>query len=391
MASAQLSIRAGHPDFLDLDWSRPVEEWPAERTVDLPTGIHRHPVVFVPYHRDIYAVKELPLRAARHEYAMLRLLWERQAPAVEPVGAVERPWLDPHDEGAGVVISRYLDYTISYRELLEGDGFGARRNQMLNAFANLLVELHVLGCFWGDASLSNVIYRFDAEALQVTMVDAETVEIHEELTTGQRLHDLDIMVTNVAAGMADIAASHGDLDQADTGLGDDIAARYHDLWNELTHVEELDSNERYRISGRIRRLNELGYEVDDVRISAGTEKLRLVLKVGGRRFHSSRLRALTGIDATEGQARVILGDLRYHQSTELSPKSIAAIRWRVDVFEPLLERIREEGGPTANPVQGYADFLNHRYLIATEAMRDVGNDEAFARWVGEGMPGYPLH
>lgn len=408
METPRLSIRAGHPDFLDLEWSRRIEDWSEERTVDLPTGIHRHPVVFVPYRRDIYAIKELSLRTARHEYAMLRKLRELQASAVEPVGVVERPWLDPHTEGAGVVITRYLDYSVSYRELLEGDGFGPRRNQMLNAFANLLAELHVLGCFWGDASLSNVLYRFDAEALQVTMVDAETVEIHDELTDGQRHHDLEIMIENVAAGMADIAARSEDLpgwakpmamsltlDEADLGLGDDIAARYHDLWDELTRSEVVDRNERYLISARIRRLNELGYQVDDVEISSDDPEGSILfrLKVAGRRFHSSRLRDITGIDATEGQARVILDDLHYHardSATTPSERAMATVRWRTEVFEPLLERIRHAAGPTANPVQGYADFLNHRYLMAAETQRDVDSDEAFERWVAQGLPGYPL-
>jgi hypothetical protein len=394
VSTPNLSIRAGHPDFLDLDWSRPVAEWPADRLVDLPTGIHRHPVVFVPYRRDIYAVKELPLRLARHEYACLRELRERHAPTVEPVGVVERPWLDPHIEGAGAVVTRYLDYTMSYRELLEGDGFGARRTQMINAFANLLAELHILGCFWGDASLSNVLYRFDAEALQVTMVDGETVELHDELTTGQRLHDIDIMITNVAASMADIAASRGNVDDADLGLGEDIAAAYYLLWDELTTYEEIAEDERYRIAQRIERLNDLGYQVEDVEIAPGGGGLRFRLRVGGRRFHATRLHDLTGVEATERQARVILGDLRYHRARlggdTPSARAIADVQWRVQVFEPLLERIREVAGPDANPVQSYADFLNHRFLMASELERDVDNEEAFAHWVGAGKPGWKL-
>ena len=59
----------------------------------------------------------------------------------------------------------------------------------LDGFAGLLVELHTLGCFWGDCSLSNVLYRYDAAALSITMVDAETVEMHDELTPGQRAED----------------------------------------------------------------------------------------------------------------------------------------------------------------------------------------------------------
>ncbi|MDH3425460.1 MAG: DUF4032 domain-containing protein [Acidimicrobiia bacterium] len=407
MSTPFLNIRAGHPDFLDLEWSRPIKDWLPDRTVDLPTGIHRHPVVFVPYVRDIYAIKELPLAVARHEYSMLRGLRELRAPSVEPVGLVERPWLAPQTEGAGAVITRYLDYTMSYRELLEGEGFGARRSQMLNAFANLLVELHLLGCFWGDASLSNVLYRYDAETLQVTMVDGETVALHDSLSDGQRNEDIEIMIVNVAGGMADIAAQSEErsqsaeavstaLDHADMSLGEDIAQRYNELWAELNAHEEIAETEGFRIEQRISRLNDLGYEVDDVIISPPPDggKIRFGLKVGGRRFHSSRLRDIVGIDATEGQARVILGDLRYRQAygegDSPSGKAVAAVQWRVGTFEPILERIREVSGPLDNPVQGYADFLNHRHLLATEAKHDIDDETAFSDWVEAGRPGYPL-
>ncbi len=398
MPTPKLNIRSGHPDFLDLDWSRSVTEWDPDRLVDLPTGIHRHEIVFVPYLRDIYAVKEMSLELARHEWQMLRGLRDRDASVVEPVGIVERPWIPPDEEGAGAVITRYLDYTFSYRELIEGGGFGPRRNQMLDAFANLLVELHLLGAFWGDCSLSNVLYRYDAEALQVTMVDAETVSLHDRLTEGQRTEDLHLMIENVAGGMADIAASQDiEVDAGDLALGDDIALRYEGLWHELTRDEEIRRDETYKIHDRVERLNAMGFEVEDVEIVPGAEgesRLRLRLKVGGRRFHAHRLYELARVEATERQARQILSDLHYHhakQGTD-SPagKAVAAVQWRVNVFEPLLVRIEQAMGPSGNPVQGYADFLHHRYLLAEQAGRDIETEEAFEDWLVSGRPGYPL-
>ncbi len=95
---------------------------------------------------------------------MLRALEAAHAPAVRPVGLVERRTDDPHAECSAALITAYEPYSFSYRELLSGPGFGPRRNQMLDAFANLLVQVHLARCFWGDCSLSNVLYRFDAEA-----------------------------------------------------------------------------------------------------------------------------------------------------------------------------------------------------------------------------------
>ncbi len=397
MATPHVVVRGGNPDFLDLPWDLSLGDWQHPRRLLLPKGISRHEVQFYGYEAGTYAIKELPLKPARHEYAVLRELETMDAPAVKPVGLVERPWVDPQSEGAAAVITRYLDYSFSYRELLSGPGFGERRNQMLDAFASLLVELHLIGCYWGDCSLSNVLYRYDADAIEVTMVDAETSEIHPSLTGGQRENDIEIMVTNVAGGMSDIAASQGkDLEQADITLGEDIAARYRSLWDEVTSAPAIGLNEQYLITERINRLNELGFEITDLELvpDADAHRLRTHITVAGRNYHSRRLRELTGVEAAENQARQILSDLRYYEAAQgrltATQKSVAAVRWRVEVFEPLLERLRDpEDRRTEDPVQAYTDFLHHRYLMSTDAGRDIPNEEAYARWLAAGQPGYP--
>lgn len=398
MAEPTISIRAGHPDFLDLDWGKPISEWDTPRLIELPTGIHRHVVRFVGYGDTIYAIKELPRRLAHHEYLILRRLEGRVTPVATPVGVIDRTWLEPTEEPAAALITQYVKHTFPYRSLVSGPGFGARRSQMLDAVAGLLVELHLAGLFWGDCSLSNLLYRYDAETIEAVMIDAETSELHEQLTRGQRLHDIDIMVVNVAGGMADVAASQGlDIDDADLELGNDIAARYAALWAELTHPVLMRQDERYRVRQRVERLNALGFEVEDIDIEPGpddTSALRLKVTVGGRNFHRSRLQTLTGVEATEHQARQILHDLAYFEATQrhmsAMGKSIAAVTWRITVFEPLLERIRGEMSSGADPVQLYCDFLHHRYLISADQGRDVPTEEAFELWIGEGMPGYDV-
>ncbi len=371
-------------------------EWSTDHRLDLPKGISRHEVQFFGYEEAIYAIKELPLAAARNEYAMLRRLEEMAAPAVHPVGIIERPWVDPGAEWSAAVITVYLNHAFSCRELLSGWGFGERRNQMLDAFAGLLVQLHLLGVYWGDCSLSNVLYRYDAGAIEVTMVDAETSGVHQELSAGQREDDLAIMEINVAGGMADIAASEGrEIDEADLGLGADIAARYRALWDELTTVELIGSAERYKITERMRRVNDLGFEIDDLELipQEHGDRLRMSLKVGSRQFHIRRLRELTGVEASEQQARQILSDLSRYVIAHDSPtgKSIGAIRWRVEIFEPMLQRIVALTDlHTTDPVQGFCDFLHHRFAISSQRGEDVSNEKAFEDWVAAGQPGYPV-
>ena len=117
----------------------------------MPTGIHRHPVVFVEYEEGVYVIKELPRRLANSEYRVLRVLEDRTTRSAEVVGLVERVWLDPHDEQSAAVITQYVSHTFPYRHLVSGPGFGPRRDQMLDAIAGLLVELHLSGASGGIA------------------------------------------------------------------------------------------------------------------------------------------------------------------------------------------------------------------------------------------------
>lgn len=396
MPDYNLTVRPGNPDFLDLPWERPLAEWDSRRLVDLPAGISRHVVRFVSYREGLYAVKELPPVPARRDYEVLRALETMGAPAVVAAGIVEGRHPDPTAEPAAALITRYEDFSFSYRELLQGPGFGQRRSQMLNAFASLLVELHTVGCFWGDCSLSNTLCRYDAEGTETIMVDAETATLHEKLTAGQREEDLEIMIENVAGGMADIAAEHGmSLDDADLFLGDDIANRYRSLWAELTEAPVIKPDERYRISEHIERINELGFDVQEIDLvpaEAGA-RLQVKVRVGGRSFHAVRLKELTGVDALEGQARQILADLHYFQSRssaeQPSGKALAAVQWRVGEFEPWLQRLGRSAG-LADPVQAYCDLLHFRYVKSAEAGHDIGTQAAFDGWLEAGRPGYPL-
>lgn len=396
-----------HPEsqeLLEMDWERSITEWTSDRLVDLPRGISRHNVRFVAFDDRTYAVKELPTGPARQDHAVLNALEALAGPAVHPVGLVIRNDRDPNSEEAAVVISRYLDYSFSYRELISGAGFGARRNQLLDAFAWLLVELHLLGCIWRDCSLSNVLYRWDADGIETTLVDAETAALHPALSDGQRIEDLEIMIMNVAGEMGDIAASQGQsLDEADLEMGLDIATRYHAVWSEVRVDEQLEPDQHYKVGDRIRRLNELGLEVVELQVvpHGADRHLHLKLKVADRNYHTNRLRELTGVEAGERQAGQILSDLRYFEMSYLSglqpsnpaatpARALIAARWRVDVFEPMLRKLTAAIGPAADPIQAYSNLLYHRYMLSVSTDRDVGTEAAFEDWVAAGRPGYPI-
>ena len=389
-----LKVRPGHPDFLELPWLDSIVDWPGERFVDLPRGPSRHEVRFIVYEQGLYVIKELPSKSARQDYEMLRALETKDVAAAVAVGIVEGRHPDAGAERSAALITRYLEHTFSYQELLQGHGFGNRREQMLDAFAGLLVELHLAGCFWGDCSLANVLYRHDAEAIEPIMVDAETAVLRESLSDGQREEDLEIMTINVAGGLGDIAPPRDlPIDEADLTLGEDIAERYRKLWRELTETRLITPEEGFKITEKINRLNELGFDVDEVDLlpTEGGGRLRMKVKVGGRNFHSLKLHRLTGLDALERQARQVLSDLHYYQcqtgATSATGKEVAAVRWRVGVLQPMLERLRALPA-VRDPIQAYCAVLHHRYLKSCESGCDVGTETAFQDWLAVGKPDY---
>ena len=395
MGTPRIQIRPGHPDFLDLPWEDDIYSWSHPRLVSMPTGIHRHPVVFVEYTHDVYAIKELPRRIAQKEFEVLTKLEARTHVTAEPAGLVDRVWLDRHTEQSGAVITKYVRHAFPYRHLATGAGFGLRRRQMSDALASLLVELHLAGCFWGDCSLSNVLCRFDAGAVEAIMIDGETSIIRDSLSDGQRQEDLEIMKENVAGALFDLAAEEGtEISDYELELGDTVEASYHALWNELQGEFVIGRDEGYRVRRRIARLNDLGFAVGEIELDPQDEGSRVSMKVevGGRTYHMERLRELTGIEASEYQARHILNDLNTFVARRGEGSDTARVastmQWRLEVFEPAVAWIADNWHGS-DPIQGFCDYLLFRRSLASSLQNDVPNDMGLNAWQGAGFPGFP--
>ena len=133
---------------------------------------------FVEYDGALYALKELPERPARREWKLLRALESQGLPVVEAVGIVT----GREDDLDAVLITRHLEYSLPYRALFSGHAIPDLRTHLLNALVELLARLHLRGFFWGDCSLSNALFRRDAGALSAYLVDAETGELHGQLS-----------------------------------------------------------------------------------------------------------------------------------------------------------------------------------------------------------------
>ena len=146
-------------------------------------------------------------------------------------------------------------------------------------------------------------------------MDAETSEIHEQLSDGQRETDLEIAIENVAGDLADLAVMNG---RSMEDMDDDFEAalslrdRYEGLWDILHTDVRVRRRPALSRRPRLQAINELGYVVDEVILEPGdddSDDLRLHVSVAGRDYHSRRLRQLTGIEAGEGQSAILLNDV----------------------------------------------------------------------------------
>ena len=391
-ARLQLIARTGHPDFLDLPWEEPLAEWKSERLVEVVRGIHRHVVRFVEYDGThgpkIYAVKELPAPVARREYDLLRRLAAEEMPVVEAVGVVT-------ERGEGLecaLITRHLDYSLPFRTLFARGSVPDLRRRLLDAGAELLVRLHLGGFFWGDCSLSNTLFRRDAGALAAYLVDAETGELHPSLSDGQRQHDL--MIAGGERGRRARRRRGAARPRGRAGAGRDRGRARRAVRVTLGRADsrgDLRDDSRYRIDERLHRLNDLGFDVEELELVSGDDgyRLRLNPRVVEPGHHRRRLHALTGLMAQENQARRLLNDLaRYRAELDRVegrpvPETVAVHRWLSEVFEPAVAAIPSELWGKRDAAEVFHEALEHRWFLSQQKGEDIGLMPAVKAYVDD--------
>jgi hypothetical protein len=363
------------PALLDLPWSVPLEEWPADHLVALPQGISRHVVRFVKLNDVVYALKETRERIAEKEYDLLRALERIDFPAVEAVGIVADRQDDRGEPLEAVLITRHLQFSLPYRALFSHVLRPETLNRLLDALVALVVRMHLTGFSWGDCSLSNTLFRRDAGAFAAYLVDAETGNLYPKLSEGQRSEDIEILRLNIFGECLDLQAAellHDSIDPE--AVVDDIVARYERLWHEVTYEQEVPRREaRHDIEGRIRRLNELGFDVAEVAMSTVDGGYRVRPKVVDAGYHTRRLLRLTGLDAEENQARQLLNDLdTYRAESELTDEQQAAHRWLTEVFEPVVRAVPGHLRRKLEAQEIFTQIVQHKWLLSERAGRDVG-------------------
>ena len=388
-----ITAAAAEPALLDLPWDIPLEEWPSSLLAALPRGISRHVVRFVNLSGRVLAVKEIGETVAHHEYDTLRALSRLDAPSVDPVAVITGRVGADGEELNAVLITEHLQFSLPYRALFSLSMREDTASRLIDALALLLVRLHLIGFYWGDVSLSNTLFRRDAGEFAAYLVDAETGELHPKLTPGQREYDVDLARTNIIGELMDLqAGGYFPLESDPIDVGDRIRTQYDLLWNEVTAEESLPNQQRqYLVSERIRRLNELGFDVAELRMASDDTGEHLVIqpKVVDAGHHNRKFMRLTGMDVGEHQARRLLGDIDAWRAThdmQDVPLEEAAHDWLTDVFAPIVRAIPRELAGKLEPAQLYHEFLEHRWYMAQQAGHDVSRDDALTSYVETILP-----
>ncbi len=379
-----------------LPWHLPLEEWPEDPALAEKRGISRHIVRLVRASDDpnaeVYAVKETVSEFANREYKILRELTHLGAPCVEQVAVVEGRTDINGEELPCAIVTRFLPYSLPYRVLLSGAVTAHEITTMASALALLLVRLHLLGFWWGDCSLSNTLFRRDAEGFAAYLVDAETGEFQKTLSDGQREHDLDIVHFNVAAELEDLALS-GVLypGMEPVRAADAVIRRYRRIWSALKEPQLLDPTDRKAVERAMRQLHDLGFAVEEVSVTidGDTKMLSFQPKLVAAGYHTQRLRELTGLETEELQAKRLLASFdRYRARENTTGLSVTemAKKWLIEVFDPIINRVPAEMRGRVERAQMFHEILENRWYLSEKVGHDVGLDEATDNYCAEILP-----
>ena len=238
-----------NPALVTLPWHLSLDEWERRHRGAAAPRLSRHIVRIVRLGEDVYAVKQTREHFANGSTGCCATC---AASACRPSSR----WASSVGEstrGRGDRARAWSPVTCSTRCPTGLSSATASRTtacrRSVDALVVLLVRLHLSGFCWGDVSLSNVLFRRSAGEFAAYLVDAETGELHETLSHGQRAQRPrrgDDQHLRRAARPAVGRAAREDVWRR-TRSSSALQERYDGLWAELTGTEEFTTDEIWRI------------------------------------------------------------------------------------------------------------------------------------------------
>jgi Domain of unknown function (DUF4032) len=398
-----------------LPWGAPLEEWPERgvATLNVRRGESRHVVIFVEVGHRRYAIKETSPGAAAHESDIFAELRRRGVRTLEPVGHVITHG-EPIPAGelagrtlylsgdTGYCITRLAERVLPQSILYRYPFTDHNKRLLWNAVAELLLDLHEHGVYWGDPSLANVLMDLSGQRLTAVMADGETAQlVTGALDEGLRRQDLDAFVESLRWQAEDIRLARGLAEDQDLVTDDDAGyflSRYAGLRAEHATASVAETGLFARllhIERQARRISALGYGVlsfrarprslldgaaDEPEPSEGDHVEVATLRPG---WYAHRLRELLGIAVPKAYAQRIYQHLNVHkwllseQAGHDVGMEAAARDWFETVHEPIFAFLRTllpRDDPDAL-YAAYAAILDHTWRLSEDQQRPVPLEE----------------
>lgn len=345
-----------------LPWSVPLAEWPqyGVRTLPIKKGVSRHTVLFVNTGRFSFGIKEITEEVSQREVTLYEQMLLRGIHTLVPAGYVvrEEPPIaiatpvgihyEPHhvSHTVTVLVTKVLPDSLLYSRNFRREN----RERIWDAIALLFAQLHAHGIYWGDASLANVLIRFEKRdlpfvgphtTLAAYLADAETVEMHRTLSRSMREADLGFFFESMEWINEDLRSS-GILREEGSTESDRtyLHARYETLYASEMMKKAFEEQTTFNID----------------RLLGGTSDPNHVdLFLKHVEEHRWYLGERSGTDVT-------LAD--------------ATKDWYDTVFAPMCSLFRAEGIPELfhgkTAAELYVDIMNNKYYLSERAGRDIG-------------------
>ena len=191
-----------------------------------------------------------------------------------------------------------------------------------------------------------------------------------------REYDITVGCENIFAELMDLEASGAVHEINGFQIIEHLRSRYEALWKELTDLEEFRADEMWRIERRVERLNELGFDVDELDIVTDLDgdTVRIQPKVVDLGHHAREIQALTGMSVEENQARRLLNDIAgFTASAQLGgeDRAVIAHRWLTEFYEPVVAMIPDDLRGRLEPAEVYHEILEHRWYLSEQAGQQV--------------------
>jgi hypothetical protein len=255
----------------------------------------------------------------------------------------------------GYCITRLAERVLPQSLLYRYPFTDANKRLLWSAVAELLLDLHESGVYWGDPSLANILMDLGDHRLTAVMADAETAElVVGPIAESRRQQDLDTFVELLEWQAEDIRLARGLPEEyrlVTQGDADYFLARYDGLRQEREQTAHGAGDIFARIldlQSRITRLNALGYGV---------------LHLGAQAMRAS----LEGVES----AVAPVAEVTRLQSATVRPE------WYVRELRTLLgTRV-----PRAYAQRIYEHILVHKWLMSERALADIGLEAAARDWV----------